>query len=65
MQAPGLINCYCVTQPGAKAGKQTTTFSDNAPSWEALQQLVEEKGRQLNWQQPDLENVCPTIYVFP
>ncbi|EIE23653.1 glutathione S-transferase [Coccomyxa subellipsoidea C-169] len=45
-----------LNQPGAKAGKQTTTFSDNAPSWEALQQLVEEKGRQLNWQQPDLEN---------
>ncbi|KAK9905873.1 hypothetical protein WJX75_007986 [Coccomyxa subellipsoidea] len=45
-----------LSQPGSQSGKRTSSFSDNAPSWEALQQLVEEKGAQLSWQQPDLEN---------
>ena len=33
-------------------------FSDNAPSWSTLQNMVEDRARELDWQQPDLEEVC-------
>jgi hypothetical protein len=36
---------------------QAANFLDNAPSWEELQQLVEQRRRELNWPEPDLENV--------
>ena len=32
-------------------------FSDTAPSWEALQSLVEKRTKELNWQPSDLEDV--------
>ncbi len=49
-------------QPNPQQAATSSSFSDSAPSWEALQQLVEEKGLQLKWQQPDLENVRAELH---
>jgi hypothetical protein len=38
-------------------GEGALNFSDNAPSWEALQRLVEQQSEELGWQRPDLEAV--------
>lgn len=32
-------------------------FSDNAPSWEELAQLVEARSAELQWGMPDMESV--------
>ena len=32
-------------------------FSDNAPSWEELAQLVESRSRELDWSPPEMETV--------
>ncbi|CAL8471991.1 g11533 [Coccomyxa elongata] len=45
-----------LNQPNTQQASEISSFADSAPSWEALQQLVEEKGAQLKWQHPDLEN---------
>ena len=40
-------------------------FSDNAPSWEELALLVEQKSQDLHWAMPDMESVRsrPTLYI--
>ena len=36
-------------------------FTDNAPTWEALQSLVEQRAKELNWHLPDLEDVSMLV----
>lgn len=36
-------------------------FSDNAPSWDALQKMVEQQAKDLDWQKPNLEEVCACV----
>ena len=33
-------------------------FSDNAPSWEELSLLVEQRSQELQWSMPDMDSVC-------
>lgn len=47
----------CTLQEGSSAGDGVLDFSDNAPSWEALERLVQQQAQELGWEQPDLEEV--------
>lgn len=56
---PGiLLQNLCIDSQDSSPKYGAKNFSKNAPSWEALQDMVNEKAKQLYWQQPDLEEVC-------
>ena len=56
---PGiLLQNLCIDLQDSSPKYGAKNFSNNAPSWEALQHMVNEKAKILNWQQPDLEAVC-------
>ena len=48
---------HCYQDNGLELGNGATNFSDSAPSWEALEALVERKAQELGWFKPDLEQV--------
>ena len=47
-------------QEPAESTHQTSAgaFADNAFSWQELQQKVQQRSKELQWEMPDLENVC-------
>lgn len=54
-EQPSLASSLAVQSSAPDFGAKN--FSNNAPSWEALQRMVEERAKELNWQQPNLEEV--------
>jgi hypothetical protein len=67
----GIFSWYCNAVQGedeySNAGLNTAqqvpedaealSFSDNAPSWEELSELVAKRSAELQWSLPDLESV--------
>lgn len=52
-----IIDSLFYQDNGPELGDGAANFSDNAPSWEALEALVEKKAQELGWSKPDLEEV--------
>ncbi len=61
--ATAIAECLSVHLQSSTPDYGAKNFSNNAPSWDTLQHMVDDRARELDWQQPDLEEVCEFLPV--